>query len=172
MGSLFSSHPFDLPKGFDDRSIHIFLLVTGEPEEDLSRALEDEIAAANLAGVGPGRQPARPPRPKGERFQPNVVITREKGDQPLREFALKKRKKLAAPKSKASVLREGPREIAGRPGYETEVLLAVEKPPVELIQWQVVTSRDGDLYCFFATTTRARWERDKPQFEALLKAWR
>ena len=167
MNALFA-HAHTLPEGFEDRSIYIFYLSGGEGAA-AKKSGGGEAAAFSVGALRPGLSPAG--APAGD-FQPNVVVTREKSAGPLPAFVAEQRKILFERAPKLSVVKEGPYKVAGQAGHQTELAAALDQPRIHLVQWQVVTIRDGFAYCFFCTSTKQRWDADRPRFEAFIAGWK
>jgi hypothetical protein len=161
MSALFS-YPHTLPPGFDERSVYIFYL-TGDGAAPKKAAAD----AAALGALRPGAVAAA----VGE-FHPNMVVTREKTSAPLHQFFNEQRKLLQERAPKLTLVKEGPYKIAGQAAHQAELSAALDNPRLSLVQWQVVTVRDGFAYCFFATTTKQRWDGDRPKFEAFIAGWK
>jgi hypothetical protein len=112
------------------------------------------------------------PNRQGIPFTPNMVVTREKARGSLQSYVQEERKRLLEKAPKLAVLKEGAYKVAGQPAHQAELAVALPEPRLELVQWQVATIRDGQAYCFFATTTRDRWAADRPRFEAFVDGWK
>jgi hypothetical protein len=150
-----------LPEGFEERSMYVFYLADGKKGSKPAAASDSAMAAIGLRGAGTAGAGA------GE-FHPNVVVTREKTDQPLAGFVAEHRKLLREKAPKLGFVREGATRVGGKEAHEAEFQAALPEPKLQLVQWQVSTLRDGWAVLFFCTTTRARWAEDKPRFDAFL----
>jgi hypothetical protein len=172
-------YPHELPTGFENRSTYIFLLEEDEKAE-LAAELERRLAAsggfgvaglrAELAGASPAAAGDTGPH---RRFRANVLVTRERTGRSLAEFVDAERADLARRGVPHEVIEDGDAEVAGLPARRAVMRLPVEQPaPVELLQLQVVTLRDGWAYSFLCTTTHERFAQDLPRFEAFIAGWK
>ena len=168
MATIFGD-PHTLPPGFEDQSVYRFVLEEAE-------CIEVAPASAPSSGPAASRMEALMALPGAEaleprRFRPNLFVTRERQGGTLAEAASARRQALLGSFPGARVLSEEERTLAGQPALAALVLAPLDDPPLELVQWQVVTLREGYLYGFFATTARSHWERHHPLFGALVDAW-
>jgi len=166
VSSIFG-HAITLPAGFEERSVYVFHLEDGKGAPKAAPAPSADVAAFSAGALRPGLTTGA----AGE-VQPNIVVTRERTTQTLAGFTAEQRRLLAERAPSLIVVKEGPMKVAGQPAHATEVNASIPEPRVQLVQWQVVTLRDGFAYSFFATTTRARWEQDRPRFEAFIAGWK
>jgi hypothetical protein len=164
-------HALTLPPGFEDRSVYVFHLEDGKAAPKPAGEGAAEAAAFSAGALRPGLAGGAGGGAPSD-FTPNVVVTRERTSLPLAGFVAEQRKLMAERAPRLSVVKEGATRVAGQPAHATEVAASLETPRVQLVQWQVVTLRDGHAICFFATTTRARWDADRPRFEAFVAGWK
>ncbi len=163
MGSTLFSFPHKLPAGFEDASVLIFHLADGASAE--ASPAQPTLSIQHLRPVPlPGADAARP-------FRPNIVVTRDRTALALPAFVADQRRNVQEMVPKLALLREGPYEAAGLPAREAEFAVSLDAPPIDLIQWQVVTVRQGFGYTFFATTRKDRWADDRPRFAAFIAGW-
>lgn len=164
MSAIFG-YPLTIPAGFEDRSVYLFYLQADGPAKKGGAA---DAATLAMGSLRPGAGTAA----SGADFHPNVCVTREKTDRSLTHFVAEQRKLLSERAPKLAVVKEGPAKVAGQPAHQAELQAALDEPRLQLVQWQVVTLRDGYAVCFFCTTTRARWDADRKKFEEFVAGWK
>ncbi len=108
-----------------------------------------------------------------EPFRSNLVVTRQKTELSLGDFAALQRKGLFEQSDKYTLLNESPYSMPGLQALQAEFRVSLEEPVhLLLLQWQVLAVRDGYAYCFFTTSTSSLWEQDKARAEKVLQSIR
>ncbi|MHC4394000.1 MAG: hypothetical protein ACYS22_22145 [Planctomycetota bacterium] len=142
---------------FTDRSTYTFELA--EP---------GEAAAASASPVM-----VRGQATSGPTLRPNVVINRfNKSGRSLSGFVSEQKIKLAEALPIAKLEREGALEVAGGTGHELIFHLVGQRPVPSLAQWHVLIERDDAFDHAVVTTTKDRFDADRPTFFELLDSWK
>ena len=73
---------------------------------------------------------------------------------------------------KVGIREERALKVGGQPGQAAVVDLNIDELKRPLVQWQVLTARDGCIFSIYCTTTPQRWEKDRKHFEDFVAGWK
>jgi hypothetical protein len=158
----------EVPAGFENDSVYVYYL----SENGVGGARPSAGATAMAAQLRPASGAMKAVGAAGGRFVSNVVVTRWKADQPLAAVVAENRRQVAESAPNLRLVQEGPATVAKGPAHQVEYSAQVQEPPLQLVQWQVTTVRDGYAYTFFCSCEAGRWSADKPRFQGFIGAWK